>query len=374
MPRFLHTSDLHLAKPFGRFDESLRGRLREARFAKIAEIAQLARDRAAGTVLLAGDTFDAQTPPPRVVRQAIRAFADASDIRWVILPGNHDSLAASELWDRIVREKPDNVILALDPLPVDVGADMTLLPAPPQVRHPGRDLTEWMDDAETDPARVRVGLAHGGIRDFGSDDAAPGVIAPDRARSAGLDYLALGDWHGRLRVDARTWYSGAPEPDSFKRHDRAGPLLVEIAAPGATPDVEAIPTGHFSWCAPRVDLRPGEDIRAALEAALPAPAARRDALVRMTVEGRLPLGAQAQVERVCADLADDFGHFEADTSAIATEHDTTDLDDIDTAGALRVAAERLLADSEDADRAADERRVSERALSRLYTMAREVSQ
>ena len=31
MIRFLHTADLHLGKPFGRFPEDLRGRLREAR-------------------------------------------------------------------------------------------------------------------------------------------------------------------------------------------------------------------------------------------------------------------------------------------------------------------------------------------------------
>ena len=37
----------------------------------------------------------------------------------------------------------------------------------------------------------------------------------DRAGHAAQDYLALGDWHGTRRIDARTWYSGTPEHDRF---------------------------------------------------------------------------------------------------------------------------------------------------------------
>lgn len=373
MARFLHSSDLHLAKPFGRFDELLRGRLREARFSRISDLARTARDRDVGIILLAGDTFDAQTPPPQVVRQAIRAFAAESDIHWVILPGNHDSLAAAELWDRMIRERPENVTLALDPEPIEIGADMVILPAPPQVRHPGRDLTEWMDGAETAPGRIRVGFAHGGIQDFGEEEAALGIIAPDRAHRARLDYLALGDWHGQLRIEARTWYSGTPEPDSFKAHAPAGVLCVDIPEPGAEPRVIPVPTGQFSWSAPRLDLRPGEDVEAALLGALPDPQARRDSLVEMTLTGRLPLSAQAALKRACAEVADDFGAFFTDFSDLATEYDVSDLDDIDAAGALREAAEKLRAQSEDADRDAGARRVSERALGRLYAYAKEVS-
>lgn len=374
MARFLHSSDLHLAKPFGRFDELLRGRLREARFSQISDLARVARECDVGIVLLAGDTFDAQTPPPQVVRQAIRALAAETDIHWVILPGNHDSLAAAELWDRMVREKPDNVTLALDPEPIEIGEDLVILPAPPQVRHPGRDLTEWMDGVETAPERIRVGLAHGGIQDFGEEEAALGIIAPDRARQARLDYLALGDWHGQLRIEARTWYSGTPEPDSFKAHAPAGVLCVDIPEPGAEPRVLPVQTGRFAWIAPKLDLRPGEDVGAALLGALPAAQSRRDSMVEMKLTGRLPLGAQAEIKRACADVADDFGAFSADFSDLATEYDVSDLDDIDAAGALRVAAENLQAQSEDPDRDVGARRVSERALGRLYAYAQEMSE
>jgi DNA repair exonuclease SbcCD nuclease subunit len=60
--RFLHSSDLHLGKPFGNFSDDLRGRLREARHTAIDRLAQKAREHGAQTILLAGDTFDTETP------------------------------------------------------------------------------------------------------------------------------------------------------------------------------------------------------------------------------------------------------------------------------------------------------------------------
>ena len=77
-------------------------------------------------------------------------------------------------------------------------------------------------------SRLRIGLAHGSIRDFSSRGEAQNQIAPDRAQRSNLDYLALGDWHGTLRVDARTWYSGTPETDRFQRDEPGHALLVTL--------------------------------------------------------------------------------------------------------------------------------------------------
>ncbi len=73
------------------------------------------------------------------------------------------------------------------------------------------------------PACCSIGLGHGSVQGIlaeGIDSANP--LAPDRAASARLDYLALGDRHAFKRIDARTWYAGTPEPDRFKAND-AGP-------------------------------------------------------------------------------------------------------------------------------------------------------
>jgi DNA repair exonuclease SbcCD nuclease subunit len=67
MFRFLHSSDLHIGKRFGNIaDEDLRGRLREARHGAIDRLAEQARSNGAAVILLAGDTFDTETPAPTI--------------------------------------------------------------------------------------------------------------------------------------------------------------------------------------------------------------------------------------------------------------------------------------------------------------------
>ena len=66
-------------------------------------------------MLLAGDTFDAETPAPETLRHALRAMASEGDLRWVLMPGNHDSLAASELWRRILADAPSNLLVLTSP-------------------------------------------------------------------------------------------------------------------------------------------------------------------------------------------------------------------------------------------------------------------
>ncbi len=200
---------MHLGRAFGNFPEDIRGRLREARHTVIARLAEAARATGAWDVLLAGDTFDAETPSPETLRHALRAMAAESDLRWFLMPGNHDSLAATELWRRILVDAPSNLVVLAESGPQELASGVWLLPAPCTQRHPGRDLTEAMS-APTPEGAIRIGLGHGAIMDFTSDEGSPGIIPPDRARLSGLDYLGLGDWHGRMQIGPVTWYSGTP--------------------------------------------------------------------------------------------------------------------------------------------------------------------
>ena len=365
--RFLHASDLHLGKPFGGYPEGIRNRLREARHAAIGRLAQAARQGGAQVVLLAGDSFDAETPAPDTLRQALRAMAEEADIRWIMLPGNHDSLAATELWRRIATDGPANLKPLLDDSPVTLADDVWLLPAPCTQRRAGRDLTQAMDAATPQGAR-RIGLGHGPVTDFDEGDGRTGIIPPDRAARSGLDYLALGDWHGQRQIGPATWYSGAPEADSFKHDGPAGALLVEL---GVQVTARAVPVGQFRWTRPHLDLLPGADVRAALTRALPTERAR-DHLVSVTAGGRLALSDRAALDAALQAAAPDYGWFAADLSALQVKARPDDLDLIDRAGALRHAADALLADTTDPQRSQADRDISAAALSRLYSFAQEV--
>ncbi|MCZ0962470.1 metallophosphoesterase family protein [Paracoccus benzoatiresistens] len=368
MFRFLHSSDLHLGKAFGGYPEGIRNRLREARHGAIARLAQAARDGGANVVLLAGDTFDAETPAPDTLRHALRAMAAEADITWIMLPGNHDSLAATELWRRIAADAPANLrpITTAEPFEIMPGA--MLLPAPCTQRRPGRDLTEAMA-AATPEGCLRIGLGHGAISDFSGEEGAPGIIAPDRARLAGLDYLALGDWHGQMQVNPTTRYSGTPEADGFKHATASGALLVTLDG-GA--EIRPVETGSLGWQTLTLDLLPGDDPVGRLAQALPLPMLRRNLLLRLVVSGRLPLASRAALEAEARAVGPDFGWFHHDLSGLATEAHPDDLDEIDRAGALRQAAEVLLAEAGDPTRAQSERDIASAALARLYALAREV--
>lgn len=373
MIRFIHSSDLHLGKRFGNFDGDLPGRLREARHAVLGKLAEQARIHDAPTVLLAGDTFDTETPAADVRRQALTEMGHHSAIRWVILPGNHDSTQATELWSLLALQAPPNVTLATRPEPIQLADDAWLLPSPCTTRRPGRDLSDWMDAAATPEGAIRIGLAHGAVQAFSEDASANDVIAPDRARRARLDYLALGDWHGATVIDPRTRYCGSPEQDRFK-HDRPGSaLLVSIAGAGATPEAGPVPTASFEWRTFDLHLLRGDDPAASFNALLPLPRDRRQTLALAVATGRTGLAGRTALAAAADLAAPDFAWLRLDDRELATESEVGDLDGIDRAGALRAAADALSSESADPGRSAAEREIAAAALTRLYGYAQAVA-
>ncbi|EBA06103.1 metallophosphoesterase family protein [Sagittula stellata] len=370
--RFIHTSDLHIGRKFANIpqpgDGNIRGRLMEARHAAIARLAEAARARGAGHVLLAGDTFDTATPSAPVIRQALAAMAEAEGVIWWLLPGNHDNMRDAEpLWDTIRKDGPANVIPVTETAPRHMSDEAVLLPCPVAYRAPGSDPTAALPSMASEEGLLRIGLAHGGVTDFtNSGD----TIAPDRDRSARLDYLALGDWHGRLRVSDRVHYSGTPEQDRFKHGQRGVCLSVTLDRPGAVPDIEEVATGSFLWQETPLPLTARQDAAAALTEVLPA-TGRRDILLRVAVSGWANLPQQVALRNAASDAAPDFAHFELRTDALGALFEATDLDAIDRAGALRLAADGLMAEANADDLSQSERDVAADALARLYAYVRE---
>ncbi len=102
------------------------------------------------------------------------------------------------------------------------------------------------------------------------DDRVPSVARREqdsegRAQRARLDYLALGDWHGLREVDARTWYSGTPEPERFKDNGAGHVLIADLAGPGEKPVVTPHPIGQFLWQSWRAHFAVSSDLEALLQ-------------------------------------------------------------------------------------------------------------
>lgn len=243
--KFIHTADWQLGKPFGRFKPEVRTALADARFASVDAIGASAVNNGANHVLVAGDIFDTDGPEDRTIVQAISRM-ERYPCRWWLLPGNHDCARSGGLWARVRQRAGAGITVLTEPVASEIEAGAWLLPAPLTHRHNLEDPTDLFDAMDTPEGSLRIGLAHGSIRDFGAQGETKNQIAPDRARRSRLDYLALGDWHGSLSIDSRTWYAGTLETDRFQRDDPGQILLVNVE-PGRDPVVTPIRTGRFRW-------------------------------------------------------------------------------------------------------------------------------
>lgn len=365
---FVHSADWHIGRGFGGFPEDVRALLRDARLEAVGRLVGLAREAGARHVLVAGDTFDSATLPPRDIIQLLERLAPAQDLVWHLLPGNHDPLRGS-LWDRVRRlGLPANVHILDEARPVELERGVVLLPAPLRAKSVVDDPTRWMDEAATADGALRIGLAHGPVRGFGSDPeaAARGIISADRARRARLDYLALGDWHGRLEIDPATWYAGTPEPDNFVDNASGSALVVRLAGAGAVPEVTPHPTARFHWMRHSGTLGPSatiDDIVRGLDRLASDPTRT---LVRLTLDGHIAVADYARLDGLLDRLAGRYRHVDLDTARLeigAEGGATLATDDPE----LAAVAVRLQAQAGSAD--AQQRALAGKALARLAVLA-----
>ena len=370
--RLLHTSDWHIGKVFHFMDKAALAVLQNERLDAVTRLGRLALEQGASDVLVAGDIYDVETPAERTLRQPVERMRQFAALRWHLIPGNHDAHAYGGPWERLLRAGlPDNVHLHLSPGPVPlVGGEAWLLPAPLTRRHAASDSTEAMDAMPTPAGAARIGLAHGSVRAFGSDEASThNLIAWERAERAGLAYLALGDWHGVQAMGERAWYSGTPEVDDFGVGGAGGgeALVVELDGPCALPRVTRHRVGRFAWHRFDAALHGAADVEvleAQLRALRPSPEA---VLLHLTVQGALSLAEQAAFEgRICRGVGSALFVLRLDDAGLLPRPTAADLGAFGPAGPVRVAADRLAARAADpADPAAA---LAAAALQRLYVL------
>lgn len=367
--KFIHTADWQLGKPFGGFENDLAGELKAARRDVIRAVAEIARKQSAQHVIVAGDVWDSEFPSPGAIRQPLDLMGETSDICWWLMPGNHDLHRQGGLWSRVSKLAPDNVRLLLTPEPVKAVPGVYLLPSPWTSKFPAEDLTAWMDSAHTPSGTIRIGIGHGGYKSFGGDAAEIIKIDEDRVSKAKLDYLALGDWHGKLQINDQAWYAGTPEPDRFVNNDRGFVLCVEIESSGATPIVTPIKSARFEWPLLECDLRSSEEVRA-LQSTILGDRSGAATLLQLTLTGSLSLTDRAALDSELETLRARVRFLDVRSNQLQTRVNPDDLDTLDAQGSVRKAAEQLQEMMEEGGPKGD---AAKHALSLLFTYAHEAS-
>lgn len=362
--KIIHTADWQLGKPFGRFPPETSSALSEARLDAIDRMAEVAREHDAEHILAAGDVFDNVDPGDRIVMQALSRM-ERANVTWWLMPGNHDHARPGGLWSRVRRLAPSQVRIVDTPEPVEMAEGAWLLPAPLEHRKTTADPTASMVDMTTPPGALRIGLAHGSITEFGAVGESANLIPPDRARSAGLDYLALGDWHGFLTVGDRAAYSGTPETDRFGREEPGACAVVETRQ-GEVPKILRVETGRYRWLSRQWDVSTVDDLRREL-ATLRSEARTNDVLLNVKLSGVASLADRVAIVAELEDrVAHELRHLDLDTVGLVAKPTQEDVARIDVQGALAGAAVTLqtLADGSGPDAG-----VAAAALERLYVEA-----
>lgn len=385
---FLHTADWQIGKAFGGLPADVAAALREARLSAIDRLAEVARAGGARHILVAGDVFDAETLAPKTVRQAVARMDTHAELTWHLLPGNHDPHRKGGLWERLARDGlPANIRPITTPQAIEIEPRIWLLPAPLTGRATASDPTLYMDNAATPAGAARIGLAHGSVRFFGSDQAASVGLSPTRAASAGLDYLALGDWHGAQQVAPKTWYSGTPEPDRFMDNDPGFALLVEVNA-GAEPRVQRIATAQFAWIKRTVDVSRLDQTERILNVAHEPVVVAHDpvivahdpvttasspllhnTLLQLTLCGRVTPERRQTILNELRAIEARHRHLDTDLSELKLTSGSGGLEQLDGTGDLKHVAERLLARA--TDPAAPDAATATEALAMLLDLAAE---
>ena len=365
--RFLHSSDWQIGKVFRFVDENTMALLQEARLEAITRIGDLAGQHEVKYVLVAGDIYDKEALSPLSLNQPIERMRSFSKVQWHLLPGNHDPHRPNGLWSQILRKDlPNNIHIHISAEPTALEDDVAaLLPAPLYHRRTLDDSTAYMNGVDLPTHLIRVGVAHGTVTGFGSDDRdTPNYIAPDRPTQAGLSYLALGDWHGQKRINDRCWYSGTPEIDAFDVENGGQALLVEIEGPGAVPTVTPLRTGYYGWITRSATINEREDIDL-LDKTLRDVEDPLRTLVQLSLEGTLSLeDDQFLRERITEGVSATFRFMRVDERQLFHRPTDEDLDRIDRGGFVRKAAEELKRQAQEGTE--DKRNLATEALLRLY--------
>jgi hypothetical protein len=184
---------------------------------------------------------------------------------------------------------------------------VAIYPCPLRQKRSNQDPTAWIPVRRKDDRRLRLGLAHGALDSLQVEANFP--IARDRAELCGLDYLALGDWHGVLVLE-RTCYPGTFEQSAFDERLPGYVLLVELDGEGepgrrAAPRVEQHRVGRLRWHQLEAEVRDLTDVER-LRAEIAALGAAGDLLLRVWLRADgLEEAARRALDRLEEDLERD---------------------------------------------------------------------
>jgi predicted phosphodiesterase len=321
---FVHAADLHLDTPFegiARTAPEIAAALRDASLEAWDRLVDLAIDRDAAFLLLAGDIYDGEERGVRAQLRLLRGLERLSehDIQALVVHGNHDPLSG---WSAI-RHWPAGVTVFGHDAVGAVGIERHghRLATVHGISFARRETTENLARRfrrGPEPG-IHIGLLHCNV----GSNVTHAPYAPcslDDLRRAAMDYWALGHIHQhQCLLEDGPWvvYAGSLQGRSPKPGELGpkGAVVVEAADDRVT-RVEHVPLDSVRFVADSIDITALDDLGALrghlIERArtLRTVHGDRGLLVRTTLEGHGPvhtdLAAPGAVEALTAELRELF--------------------------------------------------------------------
>ncbi|MEK7400024.1 MAG: DNA repair exonuclease [Candidatus Poribacteria bacterium] len=300
MIRFIQTSDWQIGMKGGGLGEAA-NIVRETRIESINNVLKSAKDRDADFVLLCGDIFEHNMVSQEDVKKVVSVFNQYSDVPIYLLPGNHDILGADCVYNRPIFQnlKHLKIIQTSDIIQV---SDAYLHPCPIFSKFITKDLTANIPSVH-EADGVHIGVAHGSlVGKFSAQDwediNLP--IDPSCIERTGIDYLALGHWHGyRIFEDSngitRIAYSGTHEQTKYNEDDAGYCLMIQIDKKGDKPIIEPIKTGSLGWLSYEFDIK---DYSSLTELRQYLDSINDADMVRLELRGELPLENKRELDNM----------------------------------------------------------------------------
>jgi len=283
--RFIHAADIHLDSPLRGLDqyegapvEALRDATRRA----LENLVELAIDREAAFVLIAGDLYDGQWRDHNTGLFFTRQMARLAEkgIGVYLIQGNHD--AESKITKRL--HWPSNVTPFSTKTPESheaPGLDVVIHGQGFATQAVTEDLAANYPPPV--PGAFNIGLLHTSVDGReGHDSYAPTTLA--RLRDQGYDYWALGHIHQREclhEAGPAIHFPGNIQGRHIRETGAKGCLVVEVGEDRSV-DAEFVPLDVVRWARVEADCSEAETLDDCLEAV-------GDALeaARVDAEGRL---------------------------------------------------------------------------------------
>ncbi|MFH1472458.1 MAG: metallophosphoesterase [Nanoarchaeota archaeon] len=225
--KMIHTSDLHLGTTFKVLGDKSKFHRNDCQDV-FSNIVDLCIKEKVNALLIAGDLFETPEPQKSLVKFVTGEIERLNDekINVLISSGNHDPYKKGSVWAEY--KFPSNVIIFssndLEPKEFD-GLTIYGLAYTNNTKEPLKGFKA--EDSDT----FKVGLIHGSTTNINWDqepEAGYRRITKTELDNSKLDYVALGHFHDTLEINSKVkcYYSGCPEPLSFKNNKDCCVLLV----------------------------------------------------------------------------------------------------------------------------------------------------